>query len=148
MVSAVVVNEVTVTGVAYLFLVLPSSLIEQLVTIAVKVSWSTTISFVHPPGQDVTVSIMVAVVEFLLIVTVLLLIATECSVIIVSRAEEVIVLCREVVVVVLLLLIDGMLEASWLEDIEEEVDATDEPSAIESGVEDVDEGVLEGMEGR
>lgn len=78
MVSVVVVNEVIVTGVAYLFLVFPSSLLEQPVTVAVKVSSSTRVSFVHPPGQDVMVSTMVAIVEFLLIVTVLLVIATDC----------------------------------------------------------------------
>lgn len=78
MVSVVVVNEVRVTGVAYLFLVLRSSLLEKLVTVAVKVSSSTTVSFVHPPGQDLMVLTIVAIVEFLLIVTVLLVIATDC----------------------------------------------------------------------
>lgn len=49
-------------------------------------------------------------------------------------------------VVVLLVLIDRMLGTAWLDEIEEAVDATNEPSAIEFGVEDVDEGVLEEIE--
>lgn len=49
-------------------------------------------------------------------------------------------------VVVLLVLIDRMLDTVWLEEIEEAVGTTDEPSAIEFGVEDVDEGVLEEIE--
>ena len=60
--------------------------LEQLVTVAVKVSSSRTVSFVHPPEQEVIVSTMVAMVEFLVTVIVLLLIATECFVTMASEA--------------------------------------------------------------
>jgi len=66
----VVVNEFTVTSEAVF---IDSSEIKLLVTVVQAVSFSTTEFSMQPPEQDVIVSILVAIIKFVIIVIVLLL---------------------------------------------------------------------------